>query len=636
MAQAHVVYTGVADGVALNGSLFQGTKFWLSATVPQKAHLSERITNNGGELVEEGDADIKIADHARKHPPPGTYGITLLTMPPACHSLQHGRLEELEDHRAGPPAGTIRNVGSAKPIKGTRTPFTREDDEILLKWVKDCESRGARISGNEIYQQLETINRRHTFQSWRDRYLKHLINRPKPRSHRADSSPNSSNRTRQAQRPVQQPDTEPVVRPVFTEDERDFLLEHIEDILNADEDNLDEMWAKVGEAYPNHTKEEWRNYYEEEVLPAYRRAGAAQTGLSSAGDKGSPRSRRGLTGGNAAQSAHQSSAVQRHSRSPIAKSSSPHAPRTARKLARSPFSKSTSPVTPHTTLKVARNGSTELQRQSHQRQASQRRATPSSPLDTRAEEFATPRPSKRKLTELHTSAISEDITVNTAERRRMMTGVHVTKEVPATPEMQSRSLADQIPGSQTLTEPYMPLRKKQRVVEVEETQRVDVVIPEPADESEDDVDDEVAEPGSESESEAEPSSPSTPRPTKVPAVEDTRVRTEDPKQDQSVIELDQWIDRHVEAGYSEDRVLFALKRTSMDATLAKVVLESLANGEGLPNDIQGIWSEAEDEVLQRQNRKLLEGLARKHGREAFAARLRFLKSYEDAAVADVD
>ena len=65
---------------------------------------------------------------------------------------------------------------------------------------------------------------------------------------RADDSPNSPNRPLQTKQPIQQTDTERAVRPVpFTEEEHDFLLENIEDIMNAREDKLDEMWAKVSE-----------------------------------------------------------------------------------------------------------------------------------------------------------------------------------------------------------------------------------------------------------------------------------------------------------------------------------------------------------------------------------------------------
>ncbi len=45
------------------------------------------------------------------------------------------------------------------PAKGTRSPYTREDDEALLKWVTAHERRGGAVQGNEIYKQLEEVVR---------------------------------------------------------------------------------------------------------------------------------------------------------------------------------------------------------------------------------------------------------------------------------------------------------------------------------------------------------------------------------------------------------------------------------------------------------------------------------------------
>lgn len=40
-----------------------------------------------------------------------------------------------------------------------RTAFTAEDDRQLWDWVVDAEKKGARISGNKIYKDLEAIVR---------------------------------------------------------------------------------------------------------------------------------------------------------------------------------------------------------------------------------------------------------------------------------------------------------------------------------------------------------------------------------------------------------------------------------------------------------------------------------------------
>lgn len=72
-------------------------------------------------------------------------------------SIRNGVLEDLEDHRAGAPAGSIRTIGSARPAKGSRTPFTAEDDRVLIEWVDRYARDGGKVLGNEIYVQLEKV-----------------------------------------------------------------------------------------------------------------------------------------------------------------------------------------------------------------------------------------------------------------------------------------------------------------------------------------------------------------------------------------------------------------------------------------------------------------------------------------------
>lgn len=70
-------------------------------------------------------------------------------------SIRNGKLEDIDDHRAGPIAQNTRPVGSKQATKSTRTPFTAEDDRILMDWVVKAERKGLAIKGNEVYEQLE-------------------------------------------------------------------------------------------------------------------------------------------------------------------------------------------------------------------------------------------------------------------------------------------------------------------------------------------------------------------------------------------------------------------------------------------------------------------------------------------------
>ncbi|GAM34419.1 transcription factor [Talaromyces pinophilus] len=164
---ATVVYTKPPQDGSV-GTLFAGYAFWVSANVPQRNRFKELIQINGGTIVLlEKDADIKLVDHAKRDIPLNSHSYTFVEK-----SVRNGRPEDLEDHRAGQRVRPVGAVGI--PARSSRTPFTLQDDQILWDWVQPYERRGDQIAGNLIYQQLAEQNPRHTFQSWRDRYLKRL------------------------------------------------------------------------------------------------------------------------------------------------------------------------------------------------------------------------------------------------------------------------------------------------------------------------------------------------------------------------------------------------------------------------------------------------------------------------------
>lgn len=70
--------------------------------------------------------------------------------------MKNGALEDLEDHKVGPPQGTVRSVGSIiHAAKSTRSKYSQDDDRILWNWVHDNPQKGGGTDGNEIYKQLE-------------------------------------------------------------------------------------------------------------------------------------------------------------------------------------------------------------------------------------------------------------------------------------------------------------------------------------------------------------------------------------------------------------------------------------------------------------------------------------------------
>jgi hypothetical protein len=72
------------------------------------------------------------------------------------------------------PRSTSRSTITSTPKSRVHTPFTEEDDKELRAWVTKKANQGAPLGGNAIYKELEARNPRHTFHSWRDRWVRHL------------------------------------------------------------------------------------------------------------------------------------------------------------------------------------------------------------------------------------------------------------------------------------------------------------------------------------------------------------------------------------------------------------------------------------------------------------------------------
>jgi len=170
---SNIVYDGVQRADTEDGSantLFAGQRLWFAHSVPQRKWLIENAENNGAVIVAmDKDADVRLVDHAKKNNAPGTHSYKYVE-----NSIRKAVLENLADHVVGPATRVSRPVGSTTtaPRHG-RTPFTNEDDQQLWDWVQPYVDQGLAWKGNEIYKQLESVNPRHTFQSWRDRYIKH-------------------------------------------------------------------------------------------------------------------------------------------------------------------------------------------------------------------------------------------------------------------------------------------------------------------------------------------------------------------------------------------------------------------------------------------------------------------------------
>ncbi|KAJ5129555.1 uncharacterized protein N7515_005594 [Penicillium bovifimosum] len=157
-------------------NLFQGARFWLSMTVPQRLRFKNLIKEYGGEVVlMERDADVKLVDHRRKDLPRDTFSYQYVE-----RSINNGRLEDLEAYRVGPSGQ--RPMGATNiATKSTRSFFTLEEDQILHDWVAHFQQEpNAPVQGNTIYRELAELFPQHPWQSWRSRYIRHLWDKPRP------------------------------------------------------------------------------------------------------------------------------------------------------------------------------------------------------------------------------------------------------------------------------------------------------------------------------------------------------------------------------------------------------------------------------------------------------------------------
>ena len=117
---------------------------------------------NGGIIAPlEKGADIIIADAARKDAPPGSINWKYIT-----DSVKKGELQELDDYPASSKvraAPTVAGASSSsrpvqtQPPRSGRTPFTHEDDRVLMEFCARKERQGASLKGNKIFVELEAL-----------------------------------------------------------------------------------------------------------------------------------------------------------------------------------------------------------------------------------------------------------------------------------------------------------------------------------------------------------------------------------------------------------------------------------------------------------------------------------------------
>ncbi|KAK5083753.1 hypothetical protein LTR05_006258 [Lithohypha guttulata] len=147
--------------------LLTSLKFWLSQTLPSRSELKRRISDEGGVVVElEKNADYCLVDPHKKN----TYFSSCThDYRFVLDSLQANELQDPGDYESAVHSHTDRPAP-----KTTKTPFTAADDQILYDWVTPFRENGGGFSGQNIYKQLARMHPHHSYHSWRGRYLHHV------------------------------------------------------------------------------------------------------------------------------------------------------------------------------------------------------------------------------------------------------------------------------------------------------------------------------------------------------------------------------------------------------------------------------------------------------------------------------
>jgi telomeric repeat-binding factor 2-interacting protein 1 len=99
-------------------------------------------------------------------------------------------------------------------------------------------------------------------------------------------------------------------------------------------------------------------------------------------------------------------------------------------------------------------------------------------------------------------------------------------------------------------------------------------------------------------------------------------------------DVDSWIDQRLARGANESHVFDALRCTSMVPEMADKVLKSLAAGEGIPNNIPGVWTAEDDRCLQAQEQKEVQRALSKHGAEAYGERWDYFRMARQTGLID--
>lgn len=128
-----------------------------------------------------------------------------------------------------------------------------------------------------------------------------------------------------------------------------------------------------------------------------------------------------------------------------------------------------------------------------------------------------------------------------------------------------------------------------------------------------------------------PARPASPTPsTTSTSTASTTASDMDPDPPLAHDEIDAFFAQRNDAGFGNDAILLALRRTGGRPVLAEEVLEAWGEGRPLPLK-RGVWSKEEDGVLERGDGRALEELAERHTLDGWGGvteRMNYLRAWE--------
>lgn len=168
-AMAYVVHhavTSASDAPGVVGDLFKEVAFFIMQRVPFRSSYVEKVNRNGGRVVaKEKDADHIIGDPLKsKDAPLGAISyqyidsaIDLGRLPATDEFMIHSQQNTTELGTSSVSMTTTKKRLHAADARTTRTPFTREEDIALYKFVAG-EPPGKRKGGAIYVQYAATVS----------------------------------------------------------------------------------------------------------------------------------------------------------------------------------------------------------------------------------------------------------------------------------------------------------------------------------------------------------------------------------------------------------------------------------------------------------------------------------------------